>query len=715
MKTIRTVAELRAALAVPRRSGERIGLVPTMGAFHDGHLALMRQARRESDVVVVSLFVNPTQFNETKDLNAYPRDEARDAELALSAGVDYLFAPSAEEVYPPGFATKIHVSGVTELLEGASRGPAHFDGVTTVVTKLLNMVAPDTAYFGQKDAQQALVIRRLVTDLDIPVQIEIAPTVREADGLAMSSRNVRLSPEERDRATALHRALVFAAGQLASGETGLAEKKRLGEPIVMVTAYDYPSARAPRRPGCRPGAGRRLGRDDRARLPVDRPVSTDELLMLARAVRRGLRTPFLVGDLPFGSYEESERAGDRHRDAVRQGGRLRRRQARARQSHLGRAHGAIVEAGIPVMGHVGLTPQTATRSAATARRVARRRGDRIAREALALQEAGCFSIVFEAIPAAVAEELMPKLEIPVIGIGAGPAPTARCWCSTTCSGSVRAAARSSCSATPTSRTRWSPASPSTRPTFASAATPVPEHTYSIDEESSWRSFRSELAALLAPNDKYDGLMGGSRISGLRAARPGLLRAVRGGRAEHPARGRPARRAAERLPGQQAPGAGDPRLRAGGRPDHARHHRPAQPHVRHADRPRGHPRARLGARRHRRLHRGGGRLPRAVQDRGADGPGDQARARAQGRQADREAIPRLRGFRDISHYTVEINRLENEGDRITREAIASLFDGGIDPMVVIRWKDLFERSRRRSTRPSTWPHPRGRRHQEHREA
>jgi pantoate--beta-alanine ligase len=219
MKAIRTIAELRAELSVPRRSGERIGLVPTMGAFHDGHLALMRRARAENDRLVVSLFVNPTQFNEATDLNAYPRDEARDAELALSAGVDYLFAPPVEEVYPPGFATKIHVSGVTELLEGASRGPAHFDGVATVVTKLLNMIAPDVAYFGQKDAQQAIVIRRLVTDLDIPVKIEIAPTVREADGLAMSSRNVRLSPDERDRATALHRALVFAAGQSASGET----------------------------------------------------------------------------------------------------------------------------------------------------------------------------------------------------------------------------------------------------------------------------------------------------------------------------------------------------------------------------------------------------------------------------------------------------------------------------------------------------------------
>jgi pantoate--beta-alanine ligase len=219
VKTIRNIAELRAELAVPRRSGERIGLVPTMGAFHDGHLALMRRARAECDLVVVSLFVNPTQFNEGNDLAAYPRDEQHDAELALGAGVDYLFTPSVEEVDPAGFATTIHVAGVTEPLEGASRGDAHFDGVATVVTKLLNIVAPDIAYFGQKDAQQAVVIRRLVTDLNIPVQIEVAPTVREADGLAMSSRNVRLSPAQRAQATALHSALQFAAGRSASGET----------------------------------------------------------------------------------------------------------------------------------------------------------------------------------------------------------------------------------------------------------------------------------------------------------------------------------------------------------------------------------------------------------------------------------------------------------------------------------------------------------------
>jgi pantoate--beta-alanine ligase len=218
MRTLRTVAELRAALSRPRRSGATIGLVPTMGAFHEGHLSLMRRARQDCDEVVVSLFVNPTQFNEGSDLEAYPRDERRDAALASELDVDYLFAPPVGEVYPAGFQTTVSVDGLTATLEGAARGRGHFDGVATVVTKLLNMVGPDLAYFGQKDAQQVLVIRRLVRDLDLPVRIEVCPIVREPDGLAMSSRNVRLSPSERDRATALNRALRAAAGAVASGE-----------------------------------------------------------------------------------------------------------------------------------------------------------------------------------------------------------------------------------------------------------------------------------------------------------------------------------------------------------------------------------------------------------------------------------------------------------------------------------------------------------------
>ncbi len=234
MRTIRTIADLRSALAQPRRDGLRVGLVPTMGAFHDGHLSLIRRARAQCDVVVVSLFVNPTQFNDSSDLSAYPREESRDAAMAADLGVDYLFMPSQEDVYPPGFATTVSVAGLTDRLEGTHRGRAHFDGVATVVTKLFNMVGPDVAYFGQKDAQQAIVVGRLVRDLDIPVRIEVCPTVREPDGLAMSSRNVHLSPAERERATALQRALNAVQAVVADGErdamtarsAGLAELTR---------------------------------------------------------------------------------------------------------------------------------------------------------------------------------------------------------------------------------------------------------------------------------------------------------------------------------------------------------------------------------------------------------------------------------------------------------------------------------------------------------
>jgi pantoate--beta-alanine ligase len=218
MKIVRTVTELRAELAPSRREERSVGLVPTMGAFHEGHLSLMRRAREQCEVVVVSLFVNPTQFNDTSDLNVYPRDELRDAALADAIGIDYLFAPPGQEVYPSGFATSVSVRGVTSGLEGEHRGREHFDGVATVVTKLLNMVAPSVAYFGQKDAQQALVIRRLVRDLDLPVRIEVCPTVRSADGLALSSRNALLSAAERARATSLHRALRAVQDAVAAGE-----------------------------------------------------------------------------------------------------------------------------------------------------------------------------------------------------------------------------------------------------------------------------------------------------------------------------------------------------------------------------------------------------------------------------------------------------------------------------------------------------------------
>lgn len=219
MRIVRTIAEVRGAVGEARRHGHVVGLVPTMGAFHEGHLSLIRRARTESDLVVVSIFVNPTQFGPSEDLAAYPRNEARDVELAREAGADIVFAPPVEEIYPDGFATTIHVAGLTDVLCGASRGRGHFDGVVTVVAKLFQIVTPDAAFFGQKDAQQVLVIRRLVRDLDMPVRIVACPIVREPDGLAMSSRNVYLDPASRRRATALDRALAAAERIVAEGET----------------------------------------------------------------------------------------------------------------------------------------------------------------------------------------------------------------------------------------------------------------------------------------------------------------------------------------------------------------------------------------------------------------------------------------------------------------------------------------------------------------
>jgi pantoate--beta-alanine ligase len=220
MRTVRSVAALREALAPERRAGRTIGLVPTMGSFHDGHLALIRRARRDCEVVVVSLFLNPAQFGPAEDLATYPCDEERDAGLARTERVDLLFVPPLDEVYPDGFGTTVTVGGITDVLEGdpRRRGPGHFAGVTTVVTKLFNMVGPDVAYFGQKDAQQALVIHKLVRDLDIPVRIEVCPTVRDPDGLALSSRNAYLSSDERERALALSRALRAAESTVALGE-----------------------------------------------------------------------------------------------------------------------------------------------------------------------------------------------------------------------------------------------------------------------------------------------------------------------------------------------------------------------------------------------------------------------------------------------------------------------------------------------------------------
>jgi pantoate--beta-alanine ligase len=218
MIIIRTVRGLRDVVRVARRDGRRIGLVPTMGAFHEGHLSLVKRARESCGFVVVTLFVNPTQFNEAGDLARYPRDEARDAALAGAAGADALFAPSVDEVYPPGFMTTVDVAPLAEPLEGVARGTQHFRGVATVVTKLLNMAQPDEAFFGQKDAQQALVIRRLVRDLDFPVRINVCPTVREADGLAMSSRNQLLDEDARRRAPVLSHALFAVADAVVRGE-----------------------------------------------------------------------------------------------------------------------------------------------------------------------------------------------------------------------------------------------------------------------------------------------------------------------------------------------------------------------------------------------------------------------------------------------------------------------------------------------------------------
>jgi pantoate--beta-alanine ligase len=237
VRTIRGIAELREALAAERAHGRSVGLVPTMGAFHEGHLSLMRAARAEHDVVVVSLFVNPTQFGPGEDLAAYPRDETRDARLAEGEGVDVLFAPAPDEVYPDGFSTQVTVTGLTDVLDGdpAQRGASHFAGVTTVVAKLLNMVGPDAAYFGQKDAQQALVIRRMARDLDFPARIEVRPTVREPDGLAMSSRNAYLEPADRARAVALSRALEAAEAVVTSGE-------RAAEPVLAAARAELDSA-----------------------------------------------------------------------------------------------------------------------------------------------------------------------------------------------------------------------------------------------------------------------------------------------------------------------------------------------------------------------------------------------------------------------------------------------------------------------------------------
>jgi pantoate--beta-alanine ligase len=246
---LRTKAELRAAVAEAKRAGRAVGLVPTMGYLHDGHLSLIRAARAECDLVVMSLFVNPTQFGAGEDLDRYPRDEERDLRLAGEAGADLVFAPTVEEVYPDGldrFATYVEVTGsLASVLDGdpARRGPEHFRGVATVVAKLFNLVDPDVAYFGQKDAQQAVVIRRMVRDLDFPVRIEVLPTVREPDGLAMSSRNAYLEPADRERATALSRALAAAERGAREGGLGIGLEAARRELAAAAIEPEYLEAR----------------------------------------------------------------------------------------------------------------------------------------------------------------------------------------------------------------------------------------------------------------------------------------------------------------------------------------------------------------------------------------------------------------------------------------------------------------------------------------
>jgi pantoate--beta-alanine ligase len=241
MITVETVAEVRAACDAARAGGATVGFVPTMGFFHEGHRSLMRAARDANELLVVSLFVNPTQFGPTEDLDAYPRDPDGDAAVARAEGVDLLFAPTVSEMYPVGARTLVHVDGLTDVLCGASR-PGHFDGVTTVVAKLFSMIGPCRAYFGRKDAQQLAVIHRMTVDLDLPVEVVGCPLVREADGLAMSSRNAYLAPGERLAAGVLSRALRATADAVLAGERDPAVLRRLVLQIVSAepdVAVDY--------------------------------------------------------------------------------------------------------------------------------------------------------------------------------------------------------------------------------------------------------------------------------------------------------------------------------------------------------------------------------------------------------------------------------------------------------------------------------------------
>lgn len=231
MKILETIDSARAATRAAHRQGQTVGLVPTMGALHQGHMSLVRAAKQQSDYVAVSLFVNPLQFGPNEDLAKYPRTFERDRELLEQAGVDLLFAPSDAEMYPRGAVTFVDVEGLSEGLDGQSR-PGHFRGVTTVVSKLFHIIEPDRAFFGQKDAAQVAIIRRMVGDLDLPVEIVVCPIVREADGLAMSSRNAYLNPEQRKQALVLSRSLRRVEQLFGQGEGDAARLEAAGRQVV---------------------------------------------------------------------------------------------------------------------------------------------------------------------------------------------------------------------------------------------------------------------------------------------------------------------------------------------------------------------------------------------------------------------------------------------------------------------------------------------------
>lgn len=221
MRVVTTIKSLRQIISKARSKGKRVGFVPTMGYFHDGHVSLMRQSKKENDLSVVSIFVNPKQFGPKEDLKNYPRDRKRDEQLAKQVDVDIIFYPSVDEMYPTGYLTSVEVEVLSDQLCGATR-PGHFKGVATVVAKLMNIVSPDVMYLGQKDAQQAVIIKKMVDDLNFPVKVKVMPTVREKDGLAMSSRNSYLTAEERREATVLYRSLQEAKRQIQAGERSAA-------------------------------------------------------------------------------------------------------------------------------------------------------------------------------------------------------------------------------------------------------------------------------------------------------------------------------------------------------------------------------------------------------------------------------------------------------------------------------------------------------------